>query len=52
MIDAAAPHDEQRQGTLRLHHSVLTSAADDATREIREIDVRIQRTNWEADLRG
>ncbi|MEU9087277.1 DIP1984 family protein [Streptomyces sp. NPDC048357] len=73
-----------RRDTLRLHHSVLTSAADaaagsgergygrqlrselmvlpalpvaelraradDAAREIREIDVRIQRTNWEADL--
>ncbi|MCX4633369.1 MULTISPECIES: DIP1984 family protein [unclassified Streptomyces] len=73
-----------RRDTLRLRHSVLTSAADaaagsgergygrqlrselmvlpalpvaelraradDAAREIREIDVRIQRTNWEADL--
>lgn len=28
----------------------LRAQADDAAREIREIDVRIQRTNWEADL--
>ncbi|MGW7188380.1 DIP1984 family protein, partial [Streptomyces sp. NPDC054838] len=73
-----------RRDTLRLRHSVLTSAADaaagsgerghgrqlrselmvlpalpvaelraradDTARELREIDVRIQRTNWEADL--
>ncbi|MGW6704517.1 DIP1984 family protein [Streptomyces sp. NPDC054956] len=28
----------------------LRARADDAARKIREIDVRIQRTNWEADL--
>lgn len=28
----------------------LRVRADDLAREIREIDVRIQRTNWEADL--
>ena len=54
-----------RRDVLRLRHAVVTAAADAAAgrsqggigrqadeiaRELRELDIRIQRSNWEVDL--
>ena len=56
--EAAAGRDQRAVRQLRSELTMLStlpvaelrSQADALAREIRELDLRIQRTNWEADL--
>ena len=39
-----------RRDVLRWRHALYTSVADEAAKQHRELDVRIQQANWETEL--